>query len=270
MKNFWEAAAELERTGTPFVTVTMVASRGHAPQDPGAKAIVTTDGLASGTVGGGKVEARCIDQARKLLGHSADGAPDGHHVEPLLVTWNLQRDIGMSCGGEVTYLFELHSRAQWKIAIFGAGHVAQALVRVLEPMHCSLFVVDSRPEWLERLPTNSRVKRVLVSEPADGVASPLFDSDTSFAVMTRGHATDVPVLRAIHERFPDCRYVGVIGSDVKALKIRSELKAEGLRLDFIERLRSPMGLPLGGNDPAEIAVSIAAELLQTRDRSRKT
>ncbi len=259
MRSVWKAAADLHRAGTAFVTVTMVSTRGHAPQDPGAKALVSASGLEAGTVGGGKVEARCIEHAKKWIeGSSRTPRP------PELVTWNLQRDIGMSCGGEVTYLFELHAPSHWKIAVFGAGHVAQALVRTLEPLACSLTVIDSRPEWLERLPADSKAKRILVTDPSEGVAGR--DPDSYFLVMTRGHATDFPVLRAIHAHFPHCAYVGVIGSDVKALKIRSEMKAEGMRPEFIEKLRSPMGLPLGGNAPAEIAISIAAELLQFRDR----
>jgi xanthine dehydrogenase accessory factor len=263
MKLYWEAAAELSRAGTPFVTVTMVSSRGHAPQDPGAKALISSQGLEAGTVGGGKVEARCIEDAKARLARAVE-SPDA--TRPELVTWNLQRDIGMSCGGEVTYLFETHATTAWKIAIFGAGHVSQALVRTLSPLACRITVVDSRPEWLERLPHAPNIERILVAEPADGVEK--VDPRSYFAVMTRGHATDVPVLRAIHAKIPDCAYVGVIGSDVKAIRIRSELKAEGLSPSFIEKLRCPMGLPFGGNDPSEMAISIAAEFLQERDRSR--
>jgi xanthine dehydrogenase accessory factor len=262
MKPFWEAAHDFHRSGTPFVVVTLVTFRGYVPQEAGAKALISAEGLEAGTVGGGKVEARCIEDAKAILARISDGVP----TAPELVTWNLQRDIGMSCGGEVTLLFETHSALAWKIAVFGAGHVSQALVRTLEPLPCRITVVDSRPEWLERLPTSPKVRRILVSEPSEGVAN--IDPGSFFAVMTRGHATDVPVLRAIHEKFPDCPYVGVIGSDVKGRRIRSELKAEGLADPFIEKLRCPMGLPIGGNDPSEMAVSIAAELLQERDRSR--
>jgi xanthine dehydrogenase accessory factor len=265
MKNFWAGAYELQDSGTPFVVVTMLSSRGHAPQDPGAKALISGEGLVAGTVGGGKVEARCIEHAKERLARVAAGNVEA--TAPELVTWNLQRDVGMSCGGEVTYLFEAHSTLAWKIAIFGAGHVAQALVRALEPLACRITVVESRPEWLERLPSSPKIRRVLVAEPADGVAG--IEPGSFFAVMTRGHATDVPVLRAIQATHPDCAYVGVIGSDVKAIRIRSELKAEELDSGFIEKLRCPMGLPFGGNDPAEIALSIAAELLQERDRTRE-
>jgi xanthine dehydrogenase accessory factor len=85
--------------------------------------------------------------------------------------------------------------------------------------------------------------------------------------MTRGHATDVPVLREVLHQFPDAPYLGVIGSNVKGIKIRNEMKAEGFDPERVVRIRSPMGLDLGNNDPAEIAISIAAELIQVRGRN---
>jgi xanthine dehydrogenase accessory factor len=82
--------------------------------------------------------------------------------------------------------------------------------------------------------------------------------------MTMGHAHDVPILYEIFKSHPDCPYVGVIGSDVKGIKIKRELKELGVSEDFIAKLRVPVGLPIGNNDPNEMAISIAAELLQVR------
>lgn len=252
--------AELEARGEAFVLITLVSARGSSPADPGSKAVVTRDGLQIGTVGGGKVEARAIRHSQELL--NRDDAPATE-----LLTWNLQRDIGMTCGGEITYLFELYRRSQWTIALFGAGHVGQAVTRVLEPLHCQLSCTDHRVEWVERLPVTNRLRRIHHEAPAETVAS--YPSNTFFVVMTQGHATDVPVLEAIARHHPQTPYVGVIGSDVKGLKIRSELKARGVAAEFIEKLRCPIGLPFGTNATEEIALSIAGELLQERDRMRE-
>lgn len=258
MSGFWEAAAALWREGVPFVAVTLVSARGHAPQDPAAKALVTERGLHWGTVGGGKVEARAIAEARELLGAG--------FFEPRLETWNLQRDIGMTCGGEVTYLFEASAAAApWPIVVFGAGHVAQALVRALLPLRCQLTVVDHRAEWMDCLPPAGLMRRHL-TEPAAAVADA--QGRSFFVVMTQGHATDVPILEAISRVHPQAPYVGVIGSRVKATKIRAELRARGVGEGFLSKLRCPIGLDFGGNDPAEIAVSVAAELLQARDGAK--
>jgi xanthine dehydrogenase accessory factor len=239
---FFQAAAILSR---PFVTITLVAVKGEAPASPGAKAIVTAQGLHHGTVGGGKVEARAIIHAIEQL--RAPKAPE-------LVTWNLQKDIGMTCGGEVTFLFETHVTQE--IALFGAGHVAQALTRILAELPYQVTCIDSRPEWLEKLPPGiARHSR----EPATEVRT--FDARTLFIVMTQGHATDVPILEEIYRHFPNAPYIGAIGSEVKALKLKAELRQRGIAP---ESLRCPIGLPIGGNHPGEIAVSIAAELLKSR------
>lgn len=253
--SLWRAVTELEDLGTPYVIVTVVSVRGHAPQDPGAKALITASGLHSGTVGGGKVEARSILEAQRLLNEGAR--------EPWLVTWNLQRDIGMTCGGEVTYLFEPHDRAAWKIVIFGAGHVAQALVRVLEPLDCQITCIDARAEWVARLPVSPKIRAIVHAEPASLVVG--LDRRSFVAVMTQGHATDMPILEALFKSQLSIPYIGGIGSDVKALKIKRELEALGIPQQAIARLHCPIGLPLGGNHPHEIAISIAAELIQSRD-----
>lgn len=263
--SFWEAAKALDDSGSSFVVVTLVASRGHAPQDEGAKAIMTLDGLKWGTIGGGKVEARALDRARELL--SSPSNKNGV-FQAELVTWNLQRDIGMTCGGEVTYLFEVFRKDPWKIVIFGAGHVAQALVRALEPLSCQVTCIDPRPEWIERIPNSRKIQALCIQEPASEVAR--LDPSSYFVVMTQGHATDMPILEMLLKTFPYAPYLGSIGSDIKALKIKNELKARGIEPQLIERLHCPIGLPLGSNAPAEISISIIAQLLQVRDkRARK-
>lgn len=253
---FWNAAAALAEAKKAFVVVTLVNIKGHAPQDLGAKAIVTTDGLHWGTVGGGKVEARAIELAQAMISNRQSA--------PRLENWNLQRDIGMTCGGEASYLFEPQLCASWKIAIFGAGHVSQALTRLLVTLNCEVSCVDSRPEWLEKLPAHGKVTQHRVHELRSAVSA--FDENTFFLVMTSGHATDLPVLEEIFRKFPGAPFIGLIGSPTKAIKIRADLKASGIVSELVEKLRCPVGLPIGGSDPAEIAVSIAAELIGVRDR----
>lgn len=268
MKDFWSIASALDESAVPFVVITMIASRGHAPQDPGAKAIVTENGLHWGTVGGGKVEARVIEDSKKLLSELPNRGVE--RPPAFAVTWNLQTDIGMTCGGEVTYVFEVHHRESWNIVVFGAGHVAQAVSRTLSTLDCSVTVIDPRPEWIEKLPQSGaaiRIKALCLPEPAQYVEK--LDPRTFVVVMTQGHGSDMPILTAILKKFPDPIYLGSIGSDVKAIKIRADLKAAGIPEASISQLRCPIGLPLGSNDPSEIAISVAAELLQVRDQRKK-
>jgi xanthine dehydrogenase accessory factor len=249
----WKSASGLQQNGTSFVVVTLVSCRGSVPQNPGAKAIITADGLIAGTIGGGKVETAAIRRAQEILKNGP---------APQLLTWNLQTDIGMTCGGEVTLVFELQSNTAWQICIFGAGHVAQALIRVLRRLNCRITCVDSRIEWLNRLPKFSSLTTIGESRPADLVAS--MPGDAFYISVTQGHATDVPILAQIFLRHPKAPYVGVIGSAVKGKKISAELADLGVDKNLLKKLRCPIGLDIGSNDPSEIAISIVAELLQVR------
>lgn len=256
MTGLWQAAVELQDASVPFVVVTIVSERGHVPQDAGAKAIITEKGVHFGTVGGGKVEARAIVQAQTMLRERTPG--------PFLFVWNLQRDIGMTCGGEATYLFEGHGLQTWDIAVFGAGHVAQALTRVLLNLDCRVTCLDPRADWIARLPSSPKLTIMHVPEPAKEVAR--FSENTSFVVVTQGHGTDLPILEEIARIRADAPYVGAIGSPSKADRLRRDLKAKGVSADWIEKLRSPIGLSFGSNHPGEIAVSIVGQLLTVRGK----
>lgn len=255
--NLWSECQKLTEEGRPFVVVTQFNVKGSAPQNEGAKIVVTKDGIYAGTVGGGKIEAAVIKKAMGIV--------ESHKLlPPELITWNLQKDIGMSCGGEASFLFEHHHAAQWQIVIFGAGHVAQTLVPMLKTMNCQITCVDTREEWLNKF---QQIKTICVSEPKEMVKN--FSSQTYFICVSRGHDHDFPVLLEIFKNFPQAPYVGCIGSEVKGLKMKAQLKEAGASADFISKLRIPMGLPIGTNQLGEIAISIAAELIQVRDEDLK-
>lgn len=251
----YEELAALERDGVACVLVTLVEALGSTPQDAGAKMIVRADGLHGGTIGGGRVEARAIAEAQALLATGADG--------PRLASWTLKGDVGMTCGGSVKLYFEPHrAAALWPIAIFGAGHIAQALLPVLLPLRCRISVFDTRPEWIERLPAARNLSAECVADLAAVV--PRLPDGAFVLFMTKGHQTDRPGLqRALAERnFP---YVGVIGSAAKAAVLRGELIAAGVPEAKAASFHCPVGLDFGSNDPHEIALSIAAQLLTVRD-----
>jgi len=257
--SIYEQVVALENEGTPFVLVTLVEAIGSTPQDAAAKMIVTSDGLHRGTVGGGRVEAAALKAGLEML-EKADG-------KPRFESWTLKGDVGMTCGGAVKLYFEPHfGPGPWTIAVFGAGHIAQALVPVLLPLPCRVTCVDSRPEWLGRLPKASNLSVVQSERPADLVTT--LPDGAFLVVMTMGHTTDRPILRrALSERsFP---FIGVIGSDAKAEILRRELVGEGLTPEQAARFRCPVGLDFGTNHPHEIALSIAGQLLSERDRLRK-
>jgi xanthine dehydrogenase accessory factor len=97
-------------------------------------------------VGGGKLEAKAIALAQELL------AKNENRKNCQLIKWNLTKDVGMTCGGVVSLVFEVFAGAEWQIAVFGAGHVAQELVPLVTKLDCRAHCVDSRRDWLDKIP----------------------------------------------------------------------------------------------------------------------
>jgi xanthine dehydrogenase accessory factor len=254
LTTFFETQNELLAEGTPFVAVTVVDTLGSTPQDRGAKMLVTVAGRQFGTVGGGKVEARAIQEAQALL--NDNDAPKTRFYQ-----WSLEKDIGMTCGGIVRVYFEAFNVTRWNIVVFGAGHCAQALLDMLVKLDCRITCIDPRPEWLERIPENPKLRKVLSADMPSEVAK---IAEGSFVVlMTMGHTTDKPILLEIlrTRTFP---YLGVIGSNAKAKRLRQDIVAAGLPDEMQRAFFCPVGLEIGSNHPQEIAVSIAAQMLQIR------
>lgn len=242
---------ELAAASQPFVTVTMVDAHGSTPQDAGSKMIVTPEGLNHGTVGGGRIEAKAIDEALALMAERG---------RTKFVDWNLKADVGMTCGGRVRLYFESVNVNVWPIVIFGAGHVTQALAKLLDELPCAVTCIDPRAEWLSRLPESVATRCV---ENVAGEVEKL-PGEAFVLCMTQGHRSDFPVLQRVFELGREFPFLGVIGSAAKAAVLRRELKGAGLADEAIV-FRCPVGLPIGSNHPAEIAVSIAAQLLEVRD-----
>ena len=257
--DLWQEAIRLHNDGVPFCTVTVADARGSIPQEIGAKALIGRDGLICGTIGGGRVEARGCAKVHDLL------APDSRQ-RTLLERINLHKDVGMTCAGEMTLLYEVfRPDLEWNVVVFGAGHVSQKLCRLLAELDCRVTCFDSRLEWLDRLPQSARLERRLVKDFADGVDN--IPPGAFVLVMTMGHATDLPVLRALGRAEKEVAFIGVLGSDSKAAIMRRELRTDGSAESFIARIHCPLGDKFGDNTPTDIAVSILALLVRQRRES---
>jgi xanthine dehydrogenase accessory factor len=259
---FVERLAELSGSGVPFVCVTMVEAVGSTPQDAGSKMLVASEGLVTGTVGGGRVEHKAIEHARQMLSQ-----PARQTAPTELVEWNLKRDVGMTCGGTVKLFFEAYNHCDWRIVVFGAGHVANAVITCLGQLDCHVTCIDPRAEWLDRIPTNSRLRKIRCDEPRTVVAE--LPADAFVVCMTMGHATDRPILEEIFRQGRVFPFLGVIGSRAKRAVLLKELAAAGIPDDQAGMFHCPIGLDIGTNQPGEIAVSLVAQLIQERDRWRQ-
>lgn len=250
-----EKLNELLFSNIPFVMVSLVDVIGSSPQDIGSKMLVTQTGLYGGTIGGGKVEFKAISEAQALL--------ENRLQTKCFAEWNLKKDVGMSCGGIVRLYFEAFHTNTWKIAVFGAGHVANALIPLLLLLECQIRCLDPRQVWLNKLPKSPKLSVTHTQEMASEVQ--YLEPDTFVLLMTMGHSTDLPILLEIlrTKQFP---YVGVIGSRAKAARIKKDIEEAGLPSSCKDAFYCPIGLDIGSNHPQEIAISVAAQLIQVRDR----
>jgi xanthine dehydrogenase accessory factor len=251
---FFEVQTDLVEKGTPFVAVTVVDTLGSTPQDKGSKMLVTAAGRVFGTVGGGKIEARAIAEAQAMLTNST--APQTRFHQ-----WSLEKDIGMTCGGIVRVYFEAFNVTRWNIVVFGAGHVANALIDILAKLDCRITCIDPREEWLSRITTSPKITKILSADMPSEVAE--IPEGSYVLLMTMGHTTDKPILIEIlrTRTFP---YLGVIGSNAKAKRLRQDVLDAGLAPELTKAFFCPVGLDFGSNHPYEISISVAAQLLQLR------
>ena len=152
------------------------------------------------------------------------------------------------------------------VYLFGGGHVAQALVPVLAPLDFPCVVLEDRKEFArpELFPLARAARLIDFSRIGDQV---FITGEDYVCIMTRGHQNDLLVQQQVL-RTP-ARYIGLIGSVRKAAAASASLRRLGFSEAELARIVTPIGLPIGGRSPAEIAISIAAQLVQYRASGRR-
>ncbi len=147
------------------------------------------------------------------------------------------------------------------VYIFGGGHVARELVPVLHHIDFRCIVFEDRAEFATKELFPQAEKLIIGDFKAISPDISITENDY-VVVMTRGHASDYDVERQVLAT--DACYIGVIGSRTKIKHVSEKLLADGFTEVDLRRIYSPIGLPIGGETPAEIAISIAAEMIQIR------
>jgi xanthine dehydrogenase accessory factor len=245
-----EALTQCRAEGISHVLVTLAECFGSTPREAGAKMVVTADDLA-GSIGGGSLEFQAAADARGML-HDPTSVPR-------LQKAVLGPDMRQCCGGAVTLLFEPFRPETLVLALFGAGHVGQALVRALDGVPIRILWVDEREGTIPPMPTEGLTRLTTLNEPL-AVAADL-PAGAHAVVMTHSHERDFQLISVLARRH-DLGSIGLIGSQSKWARFRHRLIAAGLSAEEIGRVRCPVGLPgLTGKRPAEIAIAIAAQLL---------
>ena len=253
------------RLGTPCVVVAIESVRGSAPRGVGTRMTVGVDDF-DGTVGGGALERAALEHARALIDASDREDVRERPAASSLATFPLARALSQCCGGEVTLRFEPHPGVDFRVEVFGAGHVAQELARLLVRLPCRATFHDPREEWLTRLGTIDGADALgtrLLGENVHGAveAGP---ADAYWLVMTHSHELDLDVVEAVLSR-GDSRYCGLIASGSKAASFRGRLARKGFSDEEVACLTAPLGQRVEtGNTPMEVAVAAVADVLSAR------
>ncbi len=255
MSGWVKALGRITERGDQAVLVTVIEVKGSTPRDAGAKMVVTRDTIYD-TVGGGHLELKAIELARAMLQQRPLPTAPAVHRFPL------GPSLGQCCGGEATLLLEPIEPPAFHIALFGAGHVGKALVKLLGDVPCRITWIDTRDHvFPETVPGNVSID--VSDEPESEIGA--IPAGSFVLVMTHSHPLDQRILAAALKR-DDFRYVGLIGSATKRARFIRRLKASGLSEAELARLTCPIGVEgAGGKHPAEIAIAVAAQLLQVRD-----
>lgn len=247
--NWIEALCRLQREYTPAVIVTLIEERGSTPRNSGTKMVVTGTQLYC-TIGGGHLEYRCCDIARQMLSEQAPHCRTER--------FSLGASLGQCCGGMVTVLFEPVNTGVAHIALFGAGHVAKALIPILASLPCTISWIDARPE---QFPTEmiGRVNIICEPDPLDALDD--LPAGCFYIIMTHDHQLDFTLVEHILKR-NEFGYLGLIGSQHKRARFDYRLAQRGVTDDQLAGLHCPIGLPgLTGKHPGEIAVAIAGQII---------
>lgn len=240
----------------------IVAAQGSTPGKVGWKLLVPPDGEPYGNLGGGAFEAMVVTDARARL---ADRRPSNEVKRYYLTEEAVKgQPTGMVCGGMIEVFLEV-LQAPPLLAIFGGGPVGQAVASAGSLAGFDLLVTDDRSEFRrpELFPSGTRlveVDRQYGGELFAGTAG----RDVFAAVVTRCWETDTAAMAALLARRPArLAYVGLMGSRRKIERVRQELERQGIGLDGVP-FHAPIGLPLGGDSPGELAISILAQIQQVR------
>jgi xanthine dehydrogenase accessory factor len=150
--------------------------------------------------------------------------------------------------------------------VFGAGHIANALINLLVQLECRIICIDPRPDWLGKLPDSPKLRKVQAEDMPSQVAG--LPDDAFVTLITMGHSSDKPILLEILSTGRKFPYLGVIGSRAKAARLYQDIAEAGLPASLNDSFFCPMGLNLGSNHPQEIAISIVAQLIEQRDKLR--
>jgi xanthine dehydrogenase accessory factor len=253
MENFFEKIVELKKSGEPAAFAIVIKIEGSTPRKVGAKMVVLKDGKALGTLGGGDLEKRVIEEAINAI----------KQRQPRIASFTLDIEKGkldMMCGGKLDVYIE-PILPDDKLIIFGAGHITRSLAPLMRGAGFQVSVVEDSPDLLQKdkFPETGDLILTDMEQFARDLPS---DSRTYIVLLSRGFSRDKAILTQLIQK--DFKYIGMIGSLRKINTMRGDLQKEGIPEEAFSKLKAPIGLDIGAETPEEIAISVAAEIIAAK------
>ena len=247
------ALADLPQNGTAAALCTIIQAKGSTPRKAGAKMLVYKDGSIVGTIGGGEIEARVIEEAVASI----------HTGETKILSFDLidpqQGDPGI-CGGTQEVFIDPLKQAQ-DLIVIGGGHVGRAVVHLGKWLGFRVILSDDREEFCS--PENAPGADDYIHCNLDELPGKYeFTPQSVIVLATRNNQVDIQGLPELLDT-PSV-YIGVISSRRRWKLTRDELLKSGIKEEELDRIQAPIGLDIKAETPEEIALSILAEVIQVK------
>lgn len=256
MNSLYQDIAALEKSDKAGAVCTIIKSSGSTPRHEGSRLLYYADGSMKGTVGGGEVENRVIEEARAAIKDGKIRLLNYSMVDP-------QRGDPGICGGQLEVYIE-PILPKPTLLIIGGGHVGKALAYLGRWLNYRIVISDDREEFCN--PEHNPDGEVfLTAEMAQLPEKMNIDAYTFIVLTTRGSDVDVAGLPALLQT--DNAFLGVIGSKRRWALTRKQLLEKGISEEQLKLIHSPIGLELQAETPEEIALSIMAEILMVRNNA---
>lgn len=251
MLKIYAKLIELEKDPRNVALCTVIHTKGSTPRKIGAKMIVLEDGNIFGSIGGGALEKKIIDQAKSVIN---DGIGE-------IFTHQLVNQLGMCCGGNVQVYIE-PIKKRMELYIFGAGHIGKNLARFSSGFDFNVTLIDERIEMTENL-LLPEVK-ILNENHVTAIERLPFRQNPLIVIVTHDHGFDRELLSLALKR--KTSYIGMIGSERKVAIAKKNLQGSGFSEEEINKVDMPMGIPINAITPEEISISILAKLIDVRNK----
>jgi xanthine dehydrogenase accessory factor len=251
--DIYREITKIRDEGNEAALVTVISSNGSTPQRAGAKMLVHSDGSILSTIGGGNLEAQIIKEGVAVIKSGKPGR----------FTYDLSKggNVGMVCGGNLEVFIEPISPMP-ALFIFGGGHISLYLTKMANLVGFNIMIIDPFNTANPRdIPDAGHTLNI---DFTAAFAHPEVNINRSsyIVIVTRDHVSDKDVLQEAVKT--NAKYIGLIGSKTKTKAIYTELLEQGVTQETLDRVHNPIGLSINAQTPAEIAISILAEIIQVR------